>query len=75
MSVLNPDWGGPDGWVFGGWDLPGVADTVKFDHIKRHYYDTHEGLINRRIVPKGFLLNFDTDPVGDSQLTANTIAH
>ncbi len=50
--------------------LTGVADTVKFDHIKRHYYDTHEGLINRRIVPKDPLLNFDTNSVADSQLTA-----
>jgi putative glutathione S-transferase len=38
--------------------IPGVADTVKLDHIKRHYYDTHEGLINRRIVPKGPVIDF-----------------
>lgn len=50
--------------------LTGVADTVKFDHIKRYYYDTHEGLINRRIVPKGSLPRFDTDPVGEGELTA-----
>jgi putative glutathione S-transferase len=36
--------------------LPGVAETVKFNHIKRHYYDTHEGLVNRRIIPKGPVL-------------------
>ncbi|HEY9605989.1 MAG TPA: glutathione S-transferase C-terminal domain-containing protein [Allocoleopsis sp.] len=40
------------------YQLPGIADTVKLEHIKRHYYDTHEGLINRRIVPKGPILNF-----------------
>ena len=39
--------------------LPNVAETVKFDHIKRHYYDTYEGVINRRIVPKGPLLDWD----------------
>ncbi|WP_035140483.1 glutathione S-transferase family protein [Fischerella sp. PCC 9605] len=39
--------------------LPNVAQTVKFDHIKRHYYDTYEGMINRRIVPKGPLLDWD----------------
>ncbi|MFN6567979.1 glutathione S-transferase family protein [Dendronalium sp. ChiSLP03b] len=33
--------------------LPEVAETVKFDHIKRHYFDTYEGVINRRIIPKG----------------------
>jgi len=40
--------------------LPGVAETVKFDHIKRHYYDTYEGVINRRIIPKGPLLDWVT---------------
>jgi glutathionyl-hydroquinone reductase len=40
------------------YQLPGVAETVKFDHIKRHYYDTHEGLINRRIIPKGPTVDF-----------------
>lgn len=44
------------------YQLPGVAETVKFDHIKRHYYDTHEGLINRRIIPKGPILNFSLPP-------------
>ena len=32
--------------------LPGVADTVRLDHVKRHYWDDHE-MINRRIVPIG----------------------
>ena len=32
---------------------PGVADTVDFDHIKRHYYGTHPQLNPSRIVPKG----------------------
>ncbi len=39
--------------------LPNVAETVKFDHIKRLYYDTYEGVINRRIVPKGPLFDWD----------------
>lgn len=39
--------------------LPGVAETVKLDHIKRHYFDTHEGLINHRIIPKGPTANFE----------------
>ena len=38
--------------------LSGVAETVKLDHIKRHYFDTHEGVINRRIVPKGPIVDF-----------------
>lgn len=32
---------------------PGVAATVSFDHIKRHYYSTHPALNPRGIVPKG----------------------
>lgn len=39
--------------------LPGIAETVKFDHIKRHYFDTHEGVVNRRIVPKGPIVDFN----------------
>ena len=38
--------------------IPGVAATVKLDHVKRHYWDDHE-MINRRIVPVGPTLDFD----------------
>jgi putative glutathione S-transferase len=31
----------------------GVAETVNFDHIKRHYYMTHEEINPTRIVPIG----------------------
>ena len=31
----------------------GIADTVNFDHIKRHYYITHDGINPTRIVPLG----------------------
>ncbi|WP_272476195.1 glutathione S-transferase family protein [Baekduia alba] len=31
----------------------GIADTVDFDQIKRHYYTTHPQLNPTRIVPKG----------------------
>ena len=32
---------------------PGIAETVAFDHIKRHYYCTHESIDPKRIIPKG----------------------
>lgn len=32
---------------------PGVAETVNFDHIKRHYYMTHGEINPTRIVPIG----------------------
>jgi putative glutathione S-transferase len=37
----------------------GVAETVNFDHIKRHYYMTHEEINPTRIVPIGPALNLD----------------
>ena len=33
--------------------LPGFGDTVDFDHVKRHYYVTHEQINPTGIVPKG----------------------
>ena len=32
---------------------PGIAQTVNFDHIKRHYYYTHDDINPTRIVPLG----------------------
>lgn len=32
---------------------PGVAETVSFDHIKRHYFVTHDRINPTGIVPKG----------------------
>ena len=32
---------------------PGIAETVNFDHIKRHYYMTHDDINPTRIVPAG----------------------
>lgn len=35
------------------YEEPGVAETVNFDHIKRHYYVTHDDINPTRIVPVG----------------------
>jgi len=32
---------------------PGIAETVNFEHIKAHYYYSHESINPTRIVPKG----------------------
>ncbi len=32
---------------------PGIAETVDFDHIKRHYYITHDDINPTQIVPIG----------------------
>lgn len=34
---------------------PGMAETVRLDHIKRHYYDP---MIDRRIVPASPIIDF-----------------
>ena len=38
---------------------PGVAETVHFDHIKKHYYGSHETVNPSGIVPAGPVLNLD----------------
>jgi glutathionyl-hydroquinone reductase len=37
---------------------PGFGETVNFDHIKRHYYMTHDAINPTRIVPKGPEMNW-----------------
>ena len=47
---------------------PGFGETVNFDHIKRHYYQTHDKINPSRIVPKGpavdWLSPHDRDRLG-----------
>ncbi|BFU94816.1 MAG: S-transferase [Nitrospira sp.] len=45
----------------------GIADTVNFDHIKRHYYITHDDINPTRIVPVGPLQEL-TSPHGRERL-------
>jgi len=35
------------------YQIDGIAETVNFDHIKRHYYYTHDDINPTRIVPIG----------------------
>jgi len=35
------------------YQIPGIAQTVDFDHIKRHYYITHDDINPTRLVPIG----------------------
>ena len=35
------------------YQVPGIAETVNFEHIKRHYYFTHDDINPTRIVPIG----------------------
>lgn len=45
----------------------GIAETVNFDHIKRHYYMTHEDINPNRIVPVGPALDL-ASPHGRERL-------
>ncbi|MEM8839624.1 MAG: glutathione S-transferase family protein, partial [Pseudomonadota bacterium] len=40
------------------YQVPGVAETVNMDHIKRHYYESHETINPTRIVPVGPDIDF-----------------
>jgi putative glutathione S-transferase len=35
------------------YEIPGIQKTTNFDHIKRHYYYSHESINPYRIIPKG----------------------
>ena len=41
------------------YQVPGIAETVNIDYIKRHYYFSHTSVNPTQIIPKGPLLNFD----------------
>ena len=41
---------------------PGIAETVDFDQIKRHYYMTHPQINPTRVVPMGPLMDLDSPP-------------
>jgi putative glutathione S-transferase len=58
---------------------PGIRETVNMDHIKRHYYMTHDDINPTRIVPLGPLLDLDrphgreclSQPAAQSNLQTN----
>jgi len=50
------------------YQVEGIADTLKMDYIKRHYYYSHIGVNPTQIIPKGpeqdFNLAHDRDQIG-----------
>ena len=46
------------GYLLDLYQQPGIAETVNIDHIKRHYYVTHDEINPTRIVPLGPILDF-----------------
>ena len=57
------------GYLMDLYQQPGIAATVNFDHIKRHYYMTHDAINPTRIVPIGPVLDL-TRPHGRERLSA-----
>jgi putative glutathione S-transferase len=55
------------GYLMDLYQQPGVAGTVNFDHIKRHYYMTHTQINPTRIVPLGPALDL-TKPHGREKI-------
>jgi putative glutathione S-transferase len=68
------DYGGLSGYLRDLYQVPGIAETVDFDHIKRHYYVSHAHINPSGIVPLGPLLDF-TRPHGRERLKTATAAH
>src|SRR6516162_1193356 len=50
---------------------PGVAGTTNFEHIKKHYYQSHESINPTRIVPLGPDLDFRA-PHGRERLASSS---
>ncbi len=42
------------------YQVPGVAETCNFYHIKHHYYGSHESINPTRIVPTGPIIDYST---------------
>jgi len=56
------------GYLMDLYQQPGIAETVNFDHIKRHYYMTHTEINPTRIVPIGPALDL-TKPHGREEIS------
>ncbi len=53
------DYANLSGYLRDLYQQPGVAATVHMDHIKNHYYGSHETINPSRIVPRGPEVDFD----------------
>jgi putative glutathione S-transferase len=51
------------------YQIPGVADTVNMDHIKKHYYASHPTVNPSGVIPAGPQIDFD-EPHGREAINA-----
>ncbi len=61
------DYAALQGFLLDVYQTPGVRELCRFDHIKGHYYQSHDSLNPSRIVPKGPILHLDA-PHGRDRL-------
>jgi putative glutathione S-transferase len=61
------------GYVRDIYQLPGVAATVDFDHIKRHYYQSHRTINPTGVVPAGPAIDYGR-PHGRERIGARSLA-
>ncbi|GGK75385.1 glutathione S-transferase family protein [Amphritea balenae] len=54
------DYSNISGYIRELYQMPGIAGTVDMQHIKRHYYYSHDMINPTRIVPLGPELDFDS---------------
>ncbi|MCK6546925.1 glutathione S-transferase family protein [Myxococcota bacterium] len=57
------DYANLSGYLRDLYQWPGIASTVDFEHIKGHYFSSHETINPSRIVPKGPVLDLDAPPM------------
>jgi putative glutathione S-transferase len=60
------------GYLMDLYQRPGIAETVNFDHIKRHYYLTHDAINPTGLIPIGPILDL-TQSYGRERLSASRI--
>ncbi len=64
------DYSNLQGYLLDLYQLPKISETVNMDHIKRHYYITHEEINPTRIVPLGPIQHWNAPP-GRETLVSN----
>jgi putative glutathione S-transferase len=60
------------GYLLDLYQQAGIAETVNFDHIKRHYYMTHDDINPTRIVPLGPILDLNKPHGRDKRFPLTT---
>jgi len=55
---LLKDFTAISGYVRELYQVPGVGETVNFEHIKTHYYSSHKGINPTGVIPLGLAQDY-----------------